>query len=93
MTATRWPVKSTPSCGHRPVWYESPANVSAPGNCGALDADSAPTAVMTNCAVTERPVSVVTVHRLVASSNVAAVTRVLNSMSRFRSYRSATCSR
>jgi hypothetical protein len=20
ITATRWPVKSTPSCGHAPVW-------------------------------------------------------------------------
>ena len=32
MTPTRLPVKSTPSWGHAPVWYQSPSNESQPGD-------------------------------------------------------------
>ena len=32
MTPTRSPVKSTPSCGHRPVWYHLPLKLFRPGN-------------------------------------------------------------
>ncbi len=47
ITATRWPVKSTPSCGQRLVWYTGPANVSRPGTSGALGTDRQPVAITT----------------------------------------------
>src|SRR6266851_10462498 len=30
MTATRLPLKSTPSCGHRPVWWQMPRKSFSP---------------------------------------------------------------
>jgi hypothetical protein len=36
---TRLPVKSTPSCGHWPVWYQSPAKSSRPGKSGTFAVD------------------------------------------------------
>jgi hypothetical protein len=33
------PVKSTPSCGHWPVWYQSPAKSSRPGKSGTFAVD------------------------------------------------------
>ena len=97
ITPTRWPVKSTPSCGQRPVWYVGPANVPSPGTSGSLAADRQPTASTTNRAETVSsrsvdvmPRSVVTDQRSVDSSNTALVTLVSNSMSWRRSKRSAT---
>ena len=92
-TATRLPVKSTPSCGQRPVWWISPANVSAPGASGSFGTERHPVAMITCRAVSSSPVSVVTVHVPAASSSTAAVTRVFSEMSRSRSKRAATCRR
>src|SRR5215472_13515941 len=50
-------------------------------------------AVIRKRAVTASPASVPTFHRPLASSNWVPVTRVLKQMSRFRSWRAATCSR
>ena len=47
ITPTRLPVRSTPSCGQRPVWYQSPVKLSRPGMSGMLAAEMAPTAVTT----------------------------------------------
>ncbi len=46
MTATRWPVKSTRSCGHRPVWKVGPAKDSRPFKAGTLADDRQPVAMM-----------------------------------------------
>ena len=53
---TRLPVKSTPSCGHCPVWYQSPLNVSSPGMAGTLAVDRQPTAVTRYFAMKVSPV-------------------------------------
>ena len=45
MTATRLPVKSTPSCGQRLVKYTSPPNWSAPSISGDLGSDRQPVAI------------------------------------------------
>ena len=90
ITPTRWPLKSTPSCGQRPVWYVAPRKLSRPGNFGTWAEDRQPVAMMQKRADTRSPRSVVTVQRRVASSKAAAVTRVENWMSRRRSKRSAT---
>ena len=90
MTPTRWPVKSTPSCGQYPVWYHFPSKLSSPLNFGACADDRQPVAMMQNCADTRSPLSVSTVHRPVVSSKTAAVTRVSSWTSRRRSNRSAT---
>jgi hypothetical protein len=68
ITATRLPVKSTPSWGQRAVWYCSPRKLSRPSKAGVLTADRQPTAVMRNFAVTHSPSSVLIAQRLVASS-------------------------
>ena len=65
---TRFPVKSTPSWGQRPVWYVGPSKVSAPGISGVLAELRQPVAMIRNWAVTSSPRSVVTRHVLVASS-------------------------
>jgi hypothetical protein len=90
MTPTRRPVKSTPSWGHLPVWYHGPVKDSRPLMSGTCASDRQPVAMMQKRADTRSPRSVSTVHRLVASSNVAVVTRVSNWMSFRRSNRSAT---
>ena len=46
MTATRLPVKSTPSCGQLLVKYTSPAKRSAPGMSGVFGIDRQPVAMM-----------------------------------------------
>ena len=63
ITATRLPVKSTASAGQCAVWYTSPANVDRPGKSGVNAADSGPVAITANRAVTDSPVSVLTVQR------------------------------
>jgi hypothetical protein len=90
ITATRFPVKSTGSCGQAPVWYQSPWKVSRPGHGGRLVVEMHPTAVMKYRAVVTAPSSVVTSQRLFSSSYTAALTRVLNWMSRRRSILSVT---
>ncbi len=90
ITATRLPVKSTPSCGHQPVWYVSPRKLSRPSISGSLAADRQPVAITTNRASIRPPVSVSTSQRSAVSSNVARVTRVRKLMSRRRPSRSAT---
>ena len=90
ITATRLPVKSTPSCGQCAVWWISPAKLSRPGMSGVIAAESAPVAMMQNRALMTSPPSVVTVHRSACSSRIAESTRVLNVMSRRRSSVSAT---
>ena len=65
---TRLPVKSTPSCGHCPVWYQAPAKLSRPGICGMFADDRQPTAVIRNCARYRSPASVATCQRFAASS-------------------------
>ena len=90
MTPTRRPVKSTPSCGHRPVWYHLPSNDSRPLKSGTWTSERQPVAMTQNRADTRSPRSVSTFQRPVASSKIARVTRVSNWMSRRRSNRSAT---
>src|SRR5690242_1474355 len=85
ITATRLPVKSTPSFGQRPVWYFSPVKVSAPSNSGMLADERQPVANTTYLLVTASPESVTTVHVLVASPNLALTTDVSNVMSLRRS--------
>ncbi len=46
MTPTRWPVKSTPSWGHAPVWYVGPGERSRPGTSGTFGAERQPVAMM-----------------------------------------------
>ena len=46
ITATRRPVKSTPSWGQWPVWYVAPAKRSTPWISGNLDWDKQPDAMM-----------------------------------------------
>src|SRR5215470_13961346 len=43
-TPTRWPVKSTPSCGQWPVWYHLPEKLARPGTSGTCAADRHPVA-------------------------------------------------
>ena len=45
ITATRCPVKSTPSCGQRPVCQLGPWNESLPGKAGSFGTDSTPVAM------------------------------------------------
>ncbi len=45
ITATRWPVKSTPSWGQRLVNHMSPAKRSTPGTSGTLGSDRQPVAI------------------------------------------------
>ena len=45
ITPTRWPVKSTGSCGQRPVWRVGPAKASTPGTSGTLVLDRQPVAM------------------------------------------------
>ncbi len=93
ITATRWPVKSTPSWGQRPVWYTAPVKSSRPGMSGRLAADRQPVAITTYRHPIVSPASVWTRQPSASSSKWAAVTRVSKVMSRRRSWRSATCSR
>ena len=46
ITPTRLPLKSTPSWGHRPVWYQSPPKPSSPGMSGMFVAERHPVAMM-----------------------------------------------
>ena len=55
---TRSPLKSTPSCGQRAVWYDCPRKVSVPGISGSLLADRQPVAITKYLAVTALPPSV-----------------------------------
>ncbi len=45
ITATRLPVKSTPSCGQLLVKYTSPPNRSAPSMSGVFGSDRQPVAI------------------------------------------------
>ncbi len=47
-TPTLRPEKSTPSCGHSPVWYVSPWNASSPSNAGVFAVERDPVAMMQN---------------------------------------------
>ena len=85
ITATRWPVKSTPWCGQRPVEYTAPWKRPAPGMSGSLGTDRQPLAMMTCCALMLASLLVRTRQRWAAASQCAASTLVLKSMSRRRS--------
>ncbi len=50
MRPTRLPVKSTPSCGQRPVWTQVPRKLSRPGMAGTFAAERQPTAGTKNSA-------------------------------------------
>ena len=56
MTATRLPVKSTGSAGHRPVWCWTPRNCSLPGTSGRYGTESTPVAATRNRRARRRPV-------------------------------------
>ena len=68
MTATRWPAKSTPSCGQVAVWYVRPAKVSRPGMSGKRQLERFPVAITQKRASKRSPASVITVQRSAASS-------------------------
>ena len=91
ITPTRFPEKSTPSLGQRPVWYQSPLNASKPGNSGFLGVDRFPVAIIHTGALKISFVSVPMVQIPASLSNVALVTRVLNWTSLIKSKRFATC--
>jgi hypothetical protein len=91
ITPTRLPLKSTPWCGQAPVWSTWPPKLSTPAIVGTLVLDKQPTALIRKRHVVCVPPLVATVQLLVASSNWAPSTRVLNVMSPRRSKRSATC--
>ena len=78
MTPTRSPLKSTPSCGHRPVWYHLPLKLFRPGMLGVRGVERLPVAMTQNGAVTVSPLSVLTVHRLVLLLKAADRMRVLS---------------
>ena len=88
-TPTRFPSRSTPSWGHRAVWYHSPSNVSRPSKSGVNGSERQPTALTKNRVSTLSPSSVSTVQVPASSSYSAAVTAVSKAMSRRRSSRSA----
>ena len=67
-TPTRWPVKSTTSCGQSPVWYHLPLKHSIPLSSGTRAADKAPVAMITNLADKRSPWSVSTRHLFAVSS-------------------------
>ena len=90
ITATRLPVKSTPSCGQLLVLYTSPWKRPAPSMSGVFGIDRQPVAMMYERAVRSSPVLVRRRHRWAASSHVADWTRVWKRMSGRRSKRSAT---
>ncbi len=46
ITATRLPLKSTGSCGHRAVWKEAPLKLSRPSMRGSVGVDKGPIAVI-----------------------------------------------
>nr|WP_304504652.1 hypothetical protein [Blastococcus sp. TML/M2B] len=85
MTATRLPVKSTPSCGQRLVRCTSPRKRSAPSMSGCLGTDRQPVAMTWKRLVTVSPPEVRTRQRPAASSQAASSTRVPKVMSRRRS--------
>jgi hypothetical protein len=91
-TPTRRPRRSTPSCGHRPVWNQRPVNESSPGMSGTFAVDRQPTAVIRNRQRYSPPV-LETVQVRVSSSNRAPSTRTPNRMSSRRPNLSVTCSR
>ena len=62
MTATRFPVKSTGSAGHRPVWYDSPRKSSRPGTSGKYGTERTPVAATRNRVRYSVPSPTVTVH-------------------------------
>ncbi len=45
ITPTRNPVKSTPSCGHRPEWYHLPWKLSMPLKSGTRGVERLPAAM------------------------------------------------
>ena len=85
ITATRLPVKSTPSWGHRLVQYTSPWKRSAPSTSGTFGIDRQPVAITYHRHTSSSPASVRTCQRRASSSHVAASTRVPKRMSRRRS--------
>ncbi len=85
ITATRLPLKSTPWCGQRLVKYTAPWKRLAPAISGALGTDRQPLAMMQKRALTGASVLVRMCQRWAASSQCAASTWVLKSMSRRRS--------
>jgi hypothetical protein len=90
ITATRFPVKSTGSEGHDPVWNSSPRNSSIPSKCGVAGTESGPVAAIRKRVRTDSPRSVVTVQLSSSSSKTARATVVSKAMLRRMSSRSAT---
>ena len=68
MTPTRWPLKSTPSCGQLPVWKVRPAKLSMPGISGIRVADRQPVAMTQKRAEISSPRWVCTCQRAEVSS-------------------------
>jgi hypothetical protein len=50
ITPTRWPARSTPSWGHRPVWNVRPRNDSPPSMAGVMAEERQPVAITRNWA-------------------------------------------
>ena len=93
ITATRLPVKSTPSCGQRVVEYTSPRKRSTPSMSGIFGSDRQPVAITKKRQRISSPRSVRIRQREASSSQAAFSTRVEKRMSRRRSCLSATCCR
>ena len=68
ITPTRWPVKSTASCGQCPVWYCRPWKLLRPAKSGTRALDRQPAAEITKRALSTSPGSVATRQRRWPSS-------------------------
>src|SRR5258707_6174951 len=84
MTPTRLPLKSTPSCGHRAVWWQMPRKSFSPPIGGIYGFAASPVQSTKNFARVTLPSLACTTHWSRSVSNSAPVTRVLNRMSRLR---------
>ena len=93
ITATRFPVRSRGSCGHRKEWNERPWKLSLASILGRVGVDSTPTAVATKRVVIWRPSWSLRAQVSVSSSNTIASTRQPNCMCSRSPNLSATWSR
>ena len=90
MMPTRLPANSMPSFGQRWVWHDWPVKLSMPGMVGITAAERTPIAVTRKRVEWRAPLSSTSSQLRVSSRQWAAVTRLLNWMSRRRSNLSAT---
>ena len=89
MTPTRFPEKSTFSCGQRPVCKTGPSKSSRPSKAGKFGEERHPVAITQKVAEIRSPLPVSTTQWLASSSKTAERIRVLKTTSLLKSKRSA----